>query len=357
MNAPVDDFRLVQRAASSPAYARRSDAEWREAYPAHRLAFVEPARFGRERANFAARLDEYIPSVGVLCGSNLFVAGESGTLCTADGTVLNDHSWYRGHFDEMQLSHDAHVVRALRGRVLTLASDWAKDNYAHFLLDVLPRLALAEACGYDIHTFDHVVVGVPNAFCASLLQQLGIDPATTVAPERDVAITGDVLVAPTFPGMRRNIEAWAATFLYDRLRPPLRAERRRLYLPRTSRKPDNDAKLRSILERHQFHAYAPDADPFNQAQVFAQASIIAGAHGAALANVIFAQPGTTVFELVPSDHVQPYFASLSMSRNLPYRYLVGKSRRNRGPKAVGPSPYDFHVDEAVFDAAIVALTR
>jgi capsular polysaccharide biosynthesis protein len=86
--------------------------------------------------------------------------------------------------------------------------------------------------------------------------------------------------------------------------------------------------------------------------VFADADVIVGAHGSALADLVFCQPGTSVLELVPTDHVYPYWYCASVAAQLKYSYLACRSTSHRPPDALGPSPYDFTVDLAELSTAL-----
>ena len=88
---------------------------------------------------------------------------------------------------------------------------------------------------------------------------------------------------------------------------------------------------------------------------FAEAEVVIGAHGAALANLAFCQPGTKVFELMPSDHVFPHWYTLSAAADLNYNLIIGKSEKERQLPKFGPSPYDFFIDPIIFEKALTEL--
>jgi capsular polysaccharide biosynthesis protein len=83
-----------------------------------------------------------------------------------------------------------------------------------------------------------------------------------------------------------------------------------------------------------------------QAKVFAEADVIVATHGAALANLCFASPGSTVIELFAPDYVNVcYWALAQRVPGLRYRYLVGEGspRRARRQKMDGVAS-DIQVD-------------
>ena len=353
---PTLGIRLARRFLTKPQftttieYAAKTGETWREAFPARRIDPDRAVRYGRT-PDFLSRLDAVVPPVGVIESRTLHVAGMDGWVCTADGTILADHSWYRGHVDEMKSPFGVHEVRRLPGRAVSLASTWASANYGHFILDLLPRVAILERLGIDVREFDHVICGAPTDFCLSLLEQLGVDLSRVVRPQTRIALKPDVLVATTLPGARRAVQPWSIDFFRRRL--PQEPQRtRRLYIVRHKRKPTNEAALIEILRPHGFEIYRPEADPQRQAQTFAEAEAVVGPEGSAMANLMFCRAGTHVLELFGTDQVAPYYFSVAMGGGMNYACLVGDSTRRRPENSFGPSPYDFHIDEAIFDQAI-----
>ena len=60
-----------------------------------------------------------------------------------------------------------------------------------------------------------------------------------------------------------------------------------------------------------------------QAAMFASAAVIVATHGAALANLVFSRPGTTVIELMGTNTASPVFAFLAWRRGLDYHMIMG----------------------------------
>jgi hypothetical protein len=340
---------------STPDYAE-TGGRWLEAFPPHPIAPDRAIRYGRT-PDFLAKLDAVVPALGAIESSSLFVAGENGTICTSGGTILPDHSWYSGHQDQMPVARDVHQVRHLPGRAVSLASDWAYGSYGHFIQDVLPRIGILEKLGLDLGGFDHVICALPSKFCRYLVESFGVEGGRIVRPERGVALKPDTLVAPTFPGSRRGMEPWAIDVFRRHLMPDVSRQDRRIYVLRRSRKPKNEAALLEILKPHGFELYAPELDQNGQSKVFAESSIVVGAAGSALANLVFCQPNTNILEILGSDHVFPYYYAISMAAGLRYHCMVGESSVTRRDSSIGPSPHDFDVDENVFAQAIDDLIR
>lgn len=97
---------------------------------------------------------------------------------------------------------------------------------------------------------------------------------------------------------------------------------RYLFLERgeaTNRRMPNEAELAEALTLHGFARVQPERLPVaQQIELFAQADMVMGFLGAGLANVAWCQPGTLVYELVPSHHLNPCFLAMCIQGGLPY---------------------------------------
>lgn len=341
-----------RRFRASSDYAAVSGDRLTLIRPAHHLGLTSPLYFGAQRPDFSSSLDRDVPYVGVLAGEGLAIAGQEGTLCALDGSILIDHSWYRGHSSEMYMIEPLAEKAHLGGRTLSLCSESA-FNYAHFILDVMPRAFLVEQAGYSLAAFDHIVVRVPNDFCRGLLAALGVSLKQCIAPRHGLLLTADFLVAPTFPGIRRNTEPWAAQFLRSRFAGSDHADSpgRSIYVLRSKRRPSNQEELVSIAANYGVEVFSPEQDVAAQIRTFQEADLVIGPHGAGLSNLVFSRPSTRVLELIPRKRPLPYFYTLSMNANLSYAAVLGDAQMP--PDAGSDDPQsDFHVNAYAFEQAL-----
>jgi hypothetical protein len=61
-----------------------------------------------------------------------------------------------------------------------------------------------------------------------------------------------------------------------------------------------------------------------EADLFGNAEVIIGVHGAALHNLLFSRPGTKVIELFPYDYFEPSNYNLANHSGCEYHYLIGE---------------------------------
>jgi capsular polysaccharide biosynthesis protein len=344
-------FRAPLKALSSLEYADRSGADWRETYAPTPVQRLPPTAIGPSSGELESKLCAQFPSVGVLIIPAGSLFGPEGWVVGTDGHWLPEHSWFRGHASEARPLISRRQLRKFSGTGLTLASNWSSGNYGHLLLDSLSRLHLFAAAGFSFADVDYIYcpAGNPDK-AAALLRRYGVpvDKCMLAPLPAGSGIQFDSLIAPTFPGIRRNYPPWVPAFLRSALPRVTREPYRYLYITRGkgTRKLANESKLIPHLVQAGFEIYDPSQHPDPWLDFSAAAAVI-GAHGAGLADLAFCAAGTAVLELLPSDHVHPYYCSLSQAAGLHYGYLIGPSEGHRSAGAWGPSPYDFTVEEAL----------
>jgi hypothetical protein len=351
-------MQVPQTWMGSRDYAARCGAEWRVVTAASVLPRPSARFYGPLAADFQARLDMIQPELGVLRADDVYVIVPEGWVI-AGGLTLPDHSWFgSSHANERQYgwpSGDLPVMD-LAGTALCIASDWAAVNYGHFLLDVLPRIDLFERAGFTMNEIDHIICPHRAESYRHLLATVGVPLERCVWIDYAAIYHCERLVAPSFPGTRRNTPPWSVEFLRSRVAPRPSRRGRRLYVPRsTTRRILNEEELMAIVQKHGFEVFEPSSGAEDPRAVFAGAEVVVGGHGAALSDIAFCAPGAKVLDLIPSDMIMPGVYAEADSARLDYRYLIGASSGHRPPGAWGPSPYDCTVDADVFREAIADL--
>lgn len=343
----------------SKVYAEQFNACWYQVYDRTLVKQEALVCYGSRQINFESKLCSEFPDSGIIELKKGRIIGD-GWVFSQDNYLLPQHSWYGLNIDEVRIPRFLHKANYLKGVYLSLASNWSGKNYAHFLLDSVSRLHLFEEAKLSLNDVDHIYCPTPNTPNAlKILEKLGIPLSKCILTpySQNSGIQAEVVLAASFPGLRRNYPEWVTNFLSRIVKKPLNNPSRRLYITRgnNSRKIINEQNLLSILHKYGFENYDPSKQT-NQPMDFANASIVVGAHGAGLANLAFCQSGISVLELMPSDHVFPYYFSLSQAAKLKYGFLVGISIKERDLQlAYGPSPYDFYVDEDEFHDALTKV--
>jgi capsular polysaccharide biosynthesis protein len=341
---------------TSNEYIDKFGGKWYEGYPRTKPKYRTPTLHGKYYANLLREVISEIPETGVLELRNALVFGGTGRIFTREGYLLPDHSWYRDYVDEIKevpgslwqkLARIAPSTKRLKGVCLSLHSDFAVGSYAHFLLDALSRLGIFYKAGLKLSDVDYIICPKPPSKNAqNLFSKLSLpeDKCIFVKNNTDTVLA-EVLLAPTFPGIRKNYAEWVPDFIRHSLLPPSPLPTKRLYISRSgfTRNVLNEKEIFRILSKYGFENYDPRHHE-NQHKDFAEAEIVVGPHGGGLTNLVFCCPGTKVLELIPNNYVYPYFYTLSNASNLDYRYMVCPGDKKY--------PHHIYVDETEFEKAL-----
>jgi Glycosyltransferase 61 len=301
-----------------------------------------------------ARLPAELPATRVTGLPNALVVGSQGWVVTPDRHVVVSLSWYESAGrPSLSLIHWEREER-LPGTVLNLTTINGATNYGHFLLDGLGRLAVADGLDISPATADWVLVpAFGSAGAERMLHRLGIPPERTVRALDGIAVTADLVLTPSLAGTARIYRPALPRFLRRVI--PASAGARRVFVSRRGQRRAlvNVDDVEALAVARGFEVVDPSA--VDMPTVLARASVVVGPHGAALADLAFCREGTAVLELMPSDHMFPYWYTLSVAGELSYSAVVGKSAEERDPAEWGGSPFPFTIDLEAMDAALQEL--
>jgi capsular polysaccharide biosynthesis protein len=309
--------------------------------------------------------DTEIPRIAVDELPSGRVLGKSRAVVTGTGDLL----WELSHYFGARSPREHPVFNnpfpgaplEVSGRLGVLASR-GDSNYYHFLIDVLPRIGVLEQAP-DVAPPDRWYVPVQTRFQREMLELIGITPDVRIDSDEHPHVRAETLVVPGLPSVvKEKNPPWVVDFLRRRLMKDITpaTERRPLYVARTAgshnRTIVDEPALIRLLEARGFQTIDPGAVSVTaQIEAFASASVIVSAHGAALANLVFATPGATVIELFPAGSTLPDYWRLASSAGVRYRYLSawpggGADRRNRSTTIVSDIEVDLAALEAMLDA-------
>jgi capsular polysaccharide biosynthesis protein len=175
------------------------------------------------------------------------------------------------------------------------------ENYSHWVNRNLLKLALTEASD-EFNRLPLLVHDDPQPWQSEYLELLGIDPKRLLHVPRNAAIACRRLAVPTL--LRNHPKMQLGT---DWIRHRLAASmatgtpRGLLFVARRDaarRVLVNEAELERALEALGFRVIVPsELTAREQIAAFSSSRIIIAAHGAALANLVFAPAGAFVIEL------------------------------------------------------------
>ncbi len=185
------------------------------------------------------------------------------------------------------------------GRVAVLNTRMS-HNFFHWMIDVLPRLAPLRRVGLEA---DYYLVDCLSSFQRDVLARLGIESRRLIQPHCRLLLEADQLLVPSLPTptcLRAFGPMLAAAIGAD----GPSTSSRRLFITRRrtgTRTLSNEPQLEALLRQRGFEIHSMEQYPLaRQARLIHEAQLIVATHGAGLANLLFARPGTQVIEICPA---------------------------------------------------------
>lgn len=249
------------------------------------------------------------------------------------------------------------------------------QNYAHWLMEHLPRLRLLD----KLPQYDGLPILINEGLFPQQMESLQAlcgDRYPIQTLPRDQRFEVERLIYPSnltaSINMRFRLGAEPApddvsfhpeaiSYLRQRLIPDDKTDRpgtRRLWISRIARRGYgqrrmvNEAEIEALFLAKGFERILPETMSFRQqVETFADAAIIAGASGAGMINLLFAPPTARILMFVkdhPLTHYY-YFANVAQAVGQELVYVCGKPLPNFRVPIVHA---DFHVDPAIARQAL-----
>lgn len=242
-------------------------------------------------------------------------------------------------------------------RVSTAAylSNTVVGNHAHWLTRSLPLLSsyascleLAEipffwtgdACPPPamLRALDVIGIGKDRLLHGRTMVDSAYVAMRSYPPQHRTSLCGMYLDSNGFNWVRQALSA---------LRKPSESRPRKVYIRRGAvrwRQAVNEEDIVAALQKNGFSCISLEGMSLDeQASIFASAEVIVAPHGAALANLVFAQEGVRVIEIMPRGYDQmAWFYPLCCYLSADYRYMVAETLSGTGDAASGRA--DMRID-------------
>jgi hypothetical protein len=213
----------------------------------------------------------------------------------------------------------------LPGAWTSLASCWADGtNYYHWLFDGLTRLMVRE------HLPETTRILIPSRikpFASETLEMLGLGDFTTPLSGRPLRPERFYFCSPTaMTGAWNPVGCdWLRQAFSDyrgpsRSGPPVFFTRRGV-----SRVPAESKEIESMFQEYGFEVVeCAELTVREQIKRSSEASAIAGFHGAAMSNLVWAHPGTPVLEIFTPAYLNGCYEQIAFQGNLDYTYFIAQ---------------------------------
>lgn len=241
------------------------------------------------------------------------VLNQMGLIATSDGEIIRqslDGQRRTIDLDLAQVKEILDVNQVMPGIYVSLLSCFPL-NFAHWLMDCLPKLALLDVIS-DVSKTDlkFIIPEKPPKYILESLQLLGIQENQIIhLPEKGIKVEKLFLChvaqnpgRPNKQSLLKIRKQLLASCIKDN---SSYSGSRRIYISRSqsSRKIVNEDELLQILTDYGFEIlYCEQMTLVEQIQVFSNAEVIIGPHGAGIYNQIFCHFGTTIIEIYNKEY-------------------------------------------------------
>jgi len=247
---------------------------------------------------------------------------------------------------------EGNIVDRAEDSTVAIGCNQVHHNYFHWVTQALPTID--HALGRIDRDRD-VVLALPvlNAWQEESLRLLGHDrvPRVTLDDPEKFYRFRKVEYSELLRGGASFKPSLVTGRTYRRLRravPRLRLDGRRLYVARTdtTRRPlVNESAVIDELRRRGFEILEPGSLSIrDQIRTFREASLVVGPHGAGMTNIVFCEPGTIVYELLPAYYTNACFAALGLTCRLRY-WTDGFASQLSDDTNYGDRPWDLDMDQ------------
>lgn len=195
-------------------------------------------------------------------------------------------------------------------------------NYYHWLIDNVPKILMAR----QVMVLPKLLINrAPSTFQIDTLSLLGVTEWEEVDPDESVRC--DDLWIPS--GLARSTVAHSVIpkMLRSAFPPTEKLPPRKIYLSRRdaeSRRLVNEATLLEVLEDHEV-CVASGMRFQEQVNRFASAETFVAAHGAGMTNMVFCQPGSTVYEIFTPLHQVTSMRFLAAVSGLRHHFIPARN--------------------------------
>lgn len=211
------------------------------------------------------------------------------------------------------------------------------DNFHHWLIDTLPKINLVQAAGICIEEIDAFIFDYKGyKYQDEALDLLGIDKNKVVASRQDMHIKAKRLIVPSYSEIggrpeTHNYTPRGIAFLRDlfltKNRPKPRDWPTCIFVSRAKtrcRRILQEDALFGLLEPLGFEKIAlEDFSLVEQAHFFNHAKCIVMPHGGGIANTLFCEGGTIVFEIFATHYIPTCLITIANDLGLHYYGIEG----------------------------------
>jgi len=248
--------------------------------------------------------------------------------------MLDDVSIGRIHYPASASHFIRQIIHAPHyEQICPIVNMWSLGYY-HWLTECLPRIYLFDE--YKQLSGHHAPILIdpnPPRWMQDSLRLMGYETSDYLEWDATYAAV-DCAYIPIFAYRPGVPSPYLLRKVGQRLRENLPQDTRqfdapRIYISRkdaTRRRVVNEDKVMAALAPYHFQQFVLSELSFaQQIQLFSQAKMVIGPHGAGLANLLFSDKALLI-ELFEPNYINTCFYRMSQSLDFPYSFLVGEAQ-------------------------------
>ncbi len=232
-----------------------------------------------------------------------------------------------------------YFLKKINGNVLCLAQGASGNNYFHWMFDILPKIKIVQS-GYGLKTIDYFYMPKLKNFQKTIFKILKIKKVKFIDSNKYKHIAANTVIVPEHPWYFKGKVFKEANFLpkwiIDYLKASFlkkkghKSKIKKIFIDRSEStynhcKLINNHEIMQMLKKKDFKSIQVGKIKFiKQINLFRNAKIIIGPHGAAFTNLLFCKPETEIIEIKPKNRPNNYRV-ISKVNNLKYKQFISST--------------------------------
>ena len=230
------------------------------------------------------------------------------------------------------------LIKSINGSLLILTQGASgHNNYAHWMLDVLPRIKLLLS-KMLISEIKNIYVTKLNKFQNQSFSFLGLKTFKIIDPNIFRHVKADQIISVSHPYYfkktwfyaQSNLPSWIIKFLRNDISKKVKSKKKsykRIFIDRSDSlqnhsKLINNNEVIKYLKSKRFKCLRlTELNLKDQISIFKNCNTIIAPHGAGLTNIAFCKKNTKVIEIIPHDNKNYLFKRISKINKLKYKSI------------------------------------
>ena len=230
------------------------------------------------------------------------------------------------------------LIKSINGSLIILTQGASgHNNYAHWMLDVLPRIKLLLS-KMLISEIKNIYVTKLNKFQNQSFSFLGLKSFKIIDPNIFRHVKADQIISVSHPYYfkktwfyaQSNLPSWIIKFLRNDISKKVKSKKKsykRIFIDRSdslqnhSKLINNNEVIKYLKSKRYKCLRLTELNLKDQISIFKNCNTIIAPHGAGLTNIAFCKKNTKVIEIIPHDNKNYLFKRISKINKLKYKSI------------------------------------